>query len=257
MSFSPRMSPRMSGAVSSGLGGGAATSEIPIVPDIGATFLALWDARAGIDLVSGAVDTWTDLVDDLVLTATGETARPAFAADGANFGALPVLQFDGINDALENLSISPALFNASRPHWFMVFRYRSVTAAQKEVFSARDGADSTSFPYLYRAADGAFNNLWYGLGGNPAQEDPSTTVHLWENWVTAAAGVISAAFDGGTVATSGTGANSGICARIRLGHAAGNFGPVSVAVLGVAAAELTTQQRADLRAHYQASWGAP
>jgi len=69
------------------------------------SLVAWWDAdwADGLDLVGGAVRTWTDAIGGFALTQSVSAARPAFNPTGFNGRA--VVTFDGVDDCLEGVGV--------------------------------------------------------------------------------------------------------------------------------------------------------
>jgi len=248
----PQISPSISRPMSAttALGGATGAAYIPPLSG-GLRPLALWDARHGITLTSGAVSKWTDIIRKLPLTDNGTTTRPLHVVDYEHFGGKKVVQFDGVNDTLQNLAISPALIPAgTRPHWFAVLRYRGASGT---VFSCMD-AVVNAYTGVQRTNSllTSNTNAYIATGS-----DPLANVHVVEDFISAATGVATLGMDG-VDATAGTGlVLSQPITRVWLGNwTLTSFGAVSIAAIGCYAAELTAQQRIDLRAHYAIAYPA-
>jgi len=244
-----------------GQGAGNPSAIVPALPG-GILPLVLWDARVGVGLNGGAVTTWTDQIRALTLSDNGATTRPAYAADGGNFMSQPVIQFDGVNDTLQNVGFAPLLFvDGTLPlTWFYVCRLRTNIASEQAMWSCVDNPVSETSPIAARqAGTGLLTHWWFPSGITAGNPDPGTVVHM----ITAAvdvAGVARDTVDGVATgnnlpSTSARGTNA---ASVYVGNdRLASFATLSIAALGCYATELTAPQLAALRAYYQATWGAP
>lgn len=226
-----------------------------LIPPIGVAPLVLWDARFGVTLTVGAVSKWTDIMRGLPLTDAGTTTRPLYGPDYNYFGGANVVQFDGVNDVLRNTAISPAVTAAgTRPHWFVVFRFRGASGC---LFIAVDSPVTNAMPSMIRTATGVLQS---DAGGNVITgADTFGAQHVGECFMSTAAGVLTLGSDGIDV-TSGTGRTMpNAVAKLYVGTYDSLSFPAaaSIAAIGCYAAELTAQQRIDLRAYYAAVFPAP
>jgi hypothetical protein len=223
------------------------------VPPIGVTPLVLWDAQTGITQAAGVVSGWADVIRGVALSDNGSTTRPAYSVDSTFFLGRSVVMFDGVNDTLQNLAISPPVSPASsRPYWFCVFRYR---AGNGVLFEATDTGNTTALPQIIRTT----TLQRAGYAPTVVASDPGTSVHLCEEFLSAAAGTVTFAVDGGTDLTGATSKTDAVATgRLFLGNYLGTgYAQVSIAAIGSYSAELTAAQRRSLRLYYASAWGSP
>jgi hypothetical protein len=260
MSLGRSLGASLGGSLAGSLAGaGAGAPPVnPYVPPIGVTPLVLWDARGGVAQSGGMVDGWTDQMRGLVFTPPSGGARPAYGADGTYFLGRNVIKFDGVDDQLRVIGVSPAILPVgARPHWFYVFRTQVPTANQRSLWILLDDPATAATPMAYTAASS--DALVHQFFPGQIVTDPlplGTGPHLQEFWLTPS-GTFAARDGAAPVSTAQGDPTTVETETIYVGSDhTGNFTAMSLAAIGCYSTALTTQQRADLLAYYRNAWGA-
>lgn len=104
---------------------GSSGAVDPYKAILGSNMLLEYHSQLGIALVGGAVDTWTDQINGVVVQAPGATQRPVYGADGTHFSGKSVVQTATTATLfLQTTAMSPALFpSGTRPYIFARLRY--------------------------------------------------------------------------------------------------------------------------------------
>lgn len=228
-----------------------------IVPDIGVTPLALWDARAGLGFAGTGVDTWTDQIGGIVLTATSSSTRPTFGADSTNFNNLPVLHFDGVDDSLKNTSVS--LYAAeSQPHFVYVARAKA--AGANYCLASFGSADAASIALAFRTAGNGTLGWWFDVSGQVGTVPlVDTNTFMFETYANVDNDFLVAKQNGYYTTTGLAVATTGPCERIYIGNDRETFTYANIALAAVIVypAALTAAQGLALHAHLRSVYNVP
>lgn len=243
-------------------GGGGATIDPPDVI-LGGNLVEWLDARVGVTLVGGDVDSWAGSEGLLTVLPPAAPFRPDFGVDGTNFLGLPVVQTDGAAFRTLGVDIGANIFaNGSLPYIAVVGRLRTAytAAATKKLVCVRQAfqAGDLHLTIAPGANDGEARTFAFG-SGNSGGLALDTNVHFLEAYYTAT-GAARFAIDGVDDTAGAGGGTIGTNHSIGIGSVdqSGLFGDdANVAAVILAAAVPDAAGRAALRAWAQAEWGAP
>ncbi len=184
---------------------------------LGSLLVEYFDARAGVGLVSGEVDTWTGQRAGTVLTAPASSNRLVYEADGVSFLGLSVLKSAVTGSRhLANQAVTPFWATATRPYLMGVLRVSTVSAGNRWAFRSLDAASSEGGPsFLFQSSIATLNGE---LGGGTAAYGGSTAVHVVESFVSAAGDPI-VSIDGVDTTTAGPFSITGARTRLAVGGA--------------------------------------
>lgn len=255
MTLSPNISPRLSGALSASLGGGAPVAVDDFIPPMRTGLAEAWDVRAGVTTATGGVSAFTGRsVGARTLVQGTEGARPAFTPDAGFFNDIPVIQCDGVNDWLGATGLAPMIALNDRPYLITVMRYRSDASGLNMGFALYGAAMAVWHLHQLDPGPTLYNRGWW-----PAQATVLTTsfstgvVEIVETFLDAS-GVLRMYIDGSLVASSGTGlVSSGDVTGAYIGtnDGGGNFAAVSFAAAAAFSSVPSDADRAVNRAYYR------
>lgn len=235
-------------------GGGMSSQSYGSV--LGANMVAQWHHLAGIALASGDTQSWTDQVGGVTETAPAAGQRPTYAADGANFRGLPVVQsFLTGAKFLENQTTIPATLipSGSRPWFLMVGRARDV-GTSGNIIDASDAGAGAQDVYFSNLAT---QRLFWAASGVIVNIARDTNVHLTE-W--GADGVnATIAVDGVDTNVASANAMSATITKLAFGgdarSLAGNESNHSFAMVIICRSKPSASERAAVLALARAEWG--
>jgi hypothetical protein len=141
---------------------------------LGSLLIALWDARFGVATSGGAVISWTDMLQQIVLLAQSVPTRPVFGADGtANFAGRPVVQsaVSGSKCLITaNLTAPLLLATGSLPWLWTVCRLRTIgTGSNSTIMQVVDNPVTRAQPVFF-----SLSNLLKAQDGVTTVTTPST-----------------------------------------------------------------------------------
>lgn len=217
----------------------------------------LWHSELGIGLVSSEVDTWTDQIQSVVVTAPSSTNRPAYAADGANFLSRSVVQCaitgsKSLASASLTAGVLPAI--STRPYWVGVVRMRSGGSA-RTLFSCVNSGNTTRVWAVNGNSSFLVQNPSSATSVSPGVL--GTTVHFVEIWLDGTNANVRV--DGTLTSVAFTGSMLDNMIKIFVGSLTGNtsVGDASWAALMCFTALPTSGYIASLRSWANGYFGSP
>lgn len=230
---------------------------------LGALTVEWFDARYGVTLVSGDVDSWAGRMGLITVQPPTSAHRPDFGTDGGNFLGKSVVQIDGPANRALGRDIGADIFaTSSLPYMAIVGRLRTAytTTANKFMLAVREAtqAGNAQLAIYPGAADGQARTFAFG-SGNSGSVALDTSVHFIEAYYTAA-GESRFALDGTDGAAGSAGGSCTVSHSIGIGaiDQSGNSGDeLNVAAVILATALPAAGVRAALRGWAQTNWGAP
>ncbi len=194
------------------------------------------------------VGTWRDAGTKAQDATAASTERPTFRASHASFNNQPIVEFDGVDDDLSTGSWGTSL---SQPNEvFVVGRYRTTASSG----SIADGTLSSSTRHnLTVNSIGPKWQLRAGTLLNGGTAD--TAIHLFDAVFNG--GSSSLDIDGSNILSGDAGSNALNGVRLGDTYNDGLASEVDIAFYGVFDGTLSAQQRADLLAWSQDTYGTP
>lgn len=183
-------------------GGSAAPATYQSI--LGALLVEEWDARLGIALVSGNVDTWTGQKLGTVAQARSAGQRPTYAADGSYFNGLPVVQAAATGSlSLVVAALATPLAAAGTTPWIWICcRLRTIGAGTlATIIEGTNNPATVAQPLLYTLS-GNINANHNATTATVAYSD--TTPHSLA-CAYSSSGAIQAIKDTTVIATAGAG----------------------------------------------------
>lgn len=247
---------------------GYSASGAPAFRDIlGSNLAFLWDVSRTdlISFASGEVDSITDAIGGVAISASGAGARPAYTANNANLAGKPTIDC-AISGAriLRNLTAGTLAASGTRPFVFLIGRNRTLASTTTEV--ALYTLRGTTHDLQARAlGNGAGIDVWrsnYFNGANRISDSgdvQNTTGHLFGSHID---GSNSSLFLDGTLlapnANGGTALGGTGFTIVYVGTNAGNQAcDLSWSVFGMCIAAPTALELADLTREARRYYGTP
>lgn len=168
---------------------GAASFGASQLPPSDALMTLLWHSELGIGLTSGDVQTWTDQLQGVVVSAAGAANRPAYGADGTNFQSRNVVQLN--KSGPKYLLVTGASgfpLSGTRPYIVTGFRYRSLASggSTDSVWAFYENTTARIFARLVDLGGGSLDfKLRYPTSATELDITPSsvgTAVSIHECW---------------------------------------------------------------------------
>lgn len=159
------------------------------LPPSDALMTLLWHSELGIGLTSGDVQTWTDQLQGVVVSAAGAANRPAYGADGTNFQSRNVVQLNKAGPKyLLVTGASGFPLSGTRPYIVTGFRYRSLASggSTDSVWAFYENTTARIFARLVDLGGGSLDfKLRYPTSATELDITPSsvgTAVSIHECW---------------------------------------------------------------------------
>jgi hypothetical protein len=217
-----------------------------------------WHSELGIGLTSGEVQTWTDQLQGLVVSAPGASQRPLYGADGANFNARDVVQClaAGSHNVI-NSAVAAGILPTTGQRPYMVTVFRPAQAATTAHILAQCAVTPTGYSQQMRWVNGAAGidstiKSVISAGSLVTTQTP----HIAETW--ADGSLLHCRVDGTDHTNTYTGSYTGDATIVTLGGNNGFTGfNANIAFFAVFSALPSSGYIASLRAWAAAYWGTP
>ena len=150
---------------------------------LGSNLINWWDSAAGIGLVSGAVDTWTDQIGGVIVQAPAAANRCVYAADTGYFRERSVVQTSATGPLYLYKALAATIWQVGAfPYVACIHRQRTTTADNARVVQVGRGG-STDVLLQHTSYAATMIARIRGTAALPSLTNAATAIaNLSESW---------------------------------------------------------------------------